>query len=381
MSTSPISATSLHTDLQTATNSNNVTHVDTNATAVDPEIENQTLTVNNATKAHDIANMSKENYNFDEKDVKNITSALTFLDTNIEKTNIKLLLHTKIRNLIVKILQFLGNEDKANQLYQQGAINLLKELKPLVRDFYVPVENRCDENFNQILAGTFWVLSPELMEMAKGDLNKLCVCLNRNPEARQLFKKNILSINQNQFQTALENTLGLPTENFSATFNSDNQIFKDTNRSWSITFDCGDTGKIEVNPRREAGQGVSDFQQLEKDLEKLPTDTQEKIKKFCRGFCAQGMLALHPPILSGAIFPNHAPHITAKFEEGNKIIVSVVGKVSQKVISQIGDHPFQIPTTGKYEFSYEYNLEDGSGTNVKVKNFKQDFDVQKLEIL
>ena len=380
MSTSSISATSSHIDLQSATNSNNITHVKANATAVNSETKNQTLTVNNSTKTHAIDNVLKENYKLGDKDVKNITSALTFWDINLEKINIKPTFHTRIRNLIAKILQFLGNEDKANQLYHQGAIELLKEIKPLVHDFYVPAENRCDENFNQILAGTFWVLSPELMEMAKGDLNELCVCLDKDPEARSLFERDILSINQNQFQTALEKTLGLPTENFSATFNSDNQIFKDTNRSWSITFDCGNTGKIEVNPRRETGQGDSDFQKLEENLKALPTDTQEKIKKFCQRFCAQGMLAISHPILSGTIFPNHAPHITAKFEEGNKIIVSVVGEVSQNMISQIGDHGFQIPTTGKYEFSYEYNLEDGSGTNVKVKNFKQNFDVQKLEI-
>lgn len=84
MSTPSISPTSLHTDLQTATNSNNVTHVNTNTTAIDPQIGNQTLTVNNTTKAHDIANVLKVNYKLAEKDVENITSAITFFDPNLE---------------------------------------------------------------------------------------------------------------------------------------------------------------------------------------------------------------------------------------------------------------------------------------------------------
>lgn len=245
----------------------------------------------------------------------------------------------------------------------------------MFRDIYVPPENRIDN----ILAGTFWVRSPKLMGMMKGDLNELCTCLESNPKAKLLFEKDILSITQNQFKKALENTLGLSNGKSAEEFNSNNQIFNDTNRGWSITFDCGNTRKIEVNPRREKGQVFSDFQKLEKDLENLSPDTQEKIKKFCRGFCTQGMFALSPPIFSGVIFSDHIPHVTAKFEKGNKIIVSVVGEVSQNTTYWRDTNIFQIPTTSKYEFSYEYNLEDGSGTNVKVETFEQDFEVQKLE--
>lgn len=318
-------------------------------------------------------------YCFSETDVKNIISFAEAFGKNLDEIKIKPTFHTKIRSLMAKILRFMGKETKANQILQQEGAHLLQEFKEeVIKKPEVTGQLLTNPNldYESIQKGLYWVLSPKLMALAGGEISNILDLLKNNGRARTLFKEEVLSVTEEQLQKCLSTSLKEKVD-IAKKFSPGNSVFGDINRGYAISFTFRDGKTIAINPDHENGD--NGFEALNRQLQGRD---RTNIEQFCRGFCSQGVFAAHHPFVPDVIHfeGNVHPNINVAFLDGEKVSVTVKveGEGSPNYLLDCKTFPLPIPTETKCEFSFYYNMEDGSGTNVQVQKFEQHFDMDGI---
>lgn len=325
-------------------------------------------------------------YYFSKNDAENITHFIEAFSENPNEIKVEPTFRTKIKNLIAKIFWFFGNKDRAKNILQQEGIRLFRDLKTeIIKNPNKTHQMIMDAEDNSIQTGLFWILSPKLMALAKGDMENIPNLLKQNETARDLFAKEILSVTKEQLQESVSKNLQAKGK-IDPNFLANNAIFKDTERGYAISFVLGNGQKIDINPGHGMKAKDEIFEDLKNQLNQQPKEMSEKIKKFCRGFSSQGIFSALHPFLPWIIqfAGNTHPEFTVKFFDEGKISVSVkvrgeaeVGRDYMLTATTL----LRIPTETNCEFSFDYNLEDGSGKNVQVKNFQQMFHMNRLKTM
>lgn len=312
----------------------------------------------------------QKTYCFREESAKDICAFAEALGKNLDEINIQPNFRMKVRSLVAKIFSFFGNTTRAKKL-QQDSQKLFEEFKnEIIKNPNLPKCLSAGQNYESKLRGLYWILAPELMSLADGDMEKIPGLINNNTTAKQIFEKNILSVTTEQFQESLETNL--VRGDSKSKFNQYCPICEDLDRGYAIIFRIGDK-EISINPSHEK-KGVNSFETLQEQLKTLCEEDAEQIRNFCQIFSSQGVFANAHPYGLDMIHAegNACPTIEVTFSN-DKVSVNVKSEGLSSKEYLLEGHLIPIPTETKCEFSFDYNIENGIGSNVQIHKFKQTF--------
>ena len=216
------------------------------------------------------------------------------------------------------------------------------------------------------------------MAMAGGDAKNIPQLLKTNPEAKELFKKEILTITKDELEVILIQNL-TRQGSIEKEFSANNQIFQDVMRGYAITFEFEGKDPIKLNPGHVCAESNIFHLELEKQLKEIGEEDAKKIKIFCRSFPTQGVFAgVHP---HGCLFVQICGDLTTftvNFPASGKPTVNVITQGGRQAGYAFEGVPMHIPTETNCEFSFDYDLDNGSGTNIQIKKFEQNFKMNEL---
>ena len=286
---------------------------------------------------------------------------------------------TKIKSLCAKIQTFFGNKGGEIQLRKEG-IAVFKELKgtlldPQNKDFTLNFLKQNEGN-QEVLKGFAKVLGMQTPENINSATELYCCLidpqlLKTSPDIKTFLEQVVLPISKEEVQAELEKNLGKASKSMATAFSSQNQIFKDLERNYTLTLHVDDNA-LNVNVPKSARKeetldGEIAFEALKTSIAFLPEEQQEKVKEFCKNFPTQGVVRVDNPLLGGfpARIDGHKIHLDVHVSErSTHVVVTTGGKEAIEVAYPGGIMTDTVTPVCKFEF--DYHPEDGSSSNVKV---------------
>ena len=335
-------------------------------------------------------------YQFSATDAKNMGKLLNTLlncsDSNVseavsgftQKTNQENTFWRKLKTLCLNILNHLGlGHGKSIKLEQNFAQDISK-LKKLLLPNNIPspiLQNVYTNGDESIKAACFKLFPDDLTHLlleipaTKEEVQKGLEDMLVYPDPKQIDRitqakadGSYKTLNFTSRVQIMEGTPQILQKTLPPTF-------KDIARGYTYTFSFADSKELEINPGN-----YTSLNDLVENAHLSPAE-KEKLGLFLIGFQSQGVFALHHPRFPGYIdiagdrhpnifvdFTTSSPHITVNTQG---IPPDELSQHRQPYIDPESNAIVSVIVGSTCEFSFDYNLDTGAGSNLELTAFKQ----------